>query len=193
MTAYGWTGKFLRVDLTEGYCAADDTLRYADYIGGRGIAARISWEDITPDATAFDPGNVLTFFGGPLTGTTAPFSGRTEVCGLAPQGWPVEWFTRAGMGGHWSPELKYAGWDGLAIKGESDHPVYLLIEDEKVSIWTHVTSGAKASTRRSRFFSRSTAPTPASPASARRARAFRASRLSRPRPNRRRGRVASAP
>ena len=134
MAAYGWTGKFLRVDLTEGYCGADDTLRYADYIGGRGIAARISWEDIPPDAKAFDPGNVLTFFGGPLTGTTAPFSGRTEVCGLAPQGWPVEWFTRAGMGGHWSPELKYAGWDGIAIKGESDHPVYLLIQDDKVEI-----------------------------------------------------------
>ncbi len=134
MAAFGWTGKLLRVDLTAGRVEADDTLRYADYIGGRGIAARIAWDEIPAGIGAFDPENVLMFMSGPLTGTTAPFSGRTEVCGLAPQGWPQEWFTRAGMGGHWSPELKYAGWDGIVVKGRAERPVYLLIEDEKVTI-----------------------------------------------------------
>ena len=134
MPALGWTGKLLRVDLTERRTEADDTLRYADYVGARGIATRIAWDEIPPGTGAFDPGNLLMLMSGPLTGTTAPFSGRTEVCGLAPQGWPVEWFTRAGMGGHWSPELKYAGWDGIVVKGASDHPVYLLIQDDKVQI-----------------------------------------------------------
>lgn len=134
MNAYGWTGKLLRIDLTAGKVEVDDTLRYAAYIGGRGIAARIAWDEVPPGIGAFDPANPLIFMSGPLTGTTAPFSGRTEVCGLAPQGWPAEWFTRAGMGGHWSPELKYAGWDGIVIKGTSDRPVYLLILDGKVEI-----------------------------------------------------------
>ena len=134
MSAYGWMGKLLRVDLSEGRFETDDTLRYADYIGGRGIAARIAWEELPPGLGAFDPANPLMFLSGPLTGTTAPYSGRTEVCGLGPQGWPVEWFTRAGLGGHWSPELKYAGWDGIVIVGQADRPVYLLIEDGQVAL-----------------------------------------------------------
>ena len=134
MPAFGWTGKLLRVDLGEERVETDDTLRYVDYIGGRGIAARIAWDELPPGVGALDPKNLLIFMSGPLTGTTAPFSGRTEVCGLAPQGWPVEWFTRAGMGGHWSPELKYAGWDGIVVGGQADHPVYLLIEDGRVEI-----------------------------------------------------------
>jgi aldehyde:ferredoxin oxidoreductase len=134
LSAYGFTGKLLRVNLTRGTIDVDDTLRYSDYIGGRGIAARIGWDEIRPGLGAFDPDNPLIFISGPLTGTTAPYSGRTEVCGLAPQGWPREWFTRAGMGGHWSPELKYAGWDGIVVTGQSDHPVYLLIRDDRVEL-----------------------------------------------------------
>ena len=66
--AYGWTGRLLRVDLTSGKIEADDTLRYADYIGGRGIDARIGWDEIEPGTTAFDPENPLMFLSGPLTG-----------------------------------------------------------------------------------------------------------------------------
>ncbi|MHB1134686.1 MAG: aldehyde ferredoxin oxidoreductase N-terminal domain-containing protein [Chloroflexota bacterium] len=134
MSAGGWTGKLLRVDLSTGKLESDDTLRYADYIGGRGIAARLAWEELPAGVGAFDPRNPLIFVTGPLTGSTAPYSGRTEVCGLGPQGWPSEWFTRAGMGGHWSPTLKYAGWDGIVVKGQADHPVYLLISDDKVEL-----------------------------------------------------------
>jgi len=131
----GWTGRILRVDLSTGRIKEDETRRYVpDYIGGRGIAARIAWEELPPGTGALDPHNVLMFFTGPLTGTTAPFSGRTTVSALGPQGFPREWFTRSNMGGHWGPELKYAGYDGIVFSGAADSPVYLWVHDGRAEL-----------------------------------------------------------
>ncbi len=132
---YGWTGKLLRVDLSSGEIRTEDTLRWGtDYFGGRGLAARIAWDEVTPGIGAFDPENPLMFFPGVLVGTPTPTSGRTSICSVSPQAYPVEWFTRASIGGHWGTELKYAGYDGLIVIGEADKPVYLWIEDGHVEI-----------------------------------------------------------
>ena len=135
MDSCGWAGKILRVDLTRGKAEEQSTSDYVpDYIGGRGVATRIAWDELRPGVTAFSPDNIFMVFTGPLTGTTAPFSGRVEVCALSPQGWPHEWFTRSGMGGHWGPELKYAGYDGVVVTGCADKPVYLWIDDGRAEI-----------------------------------------------------------
>jgi len=55
---YGWVGKILKVDLTTGQISTIDTVDYAhEYIGGRGIAARIAYEEIGGDVDGFDPEN----------------------------------------------------------------------------------------------------------------------------------------
>ena len=132
---HAWTGKILRVDLTARRIEVEDTLTYAhDYIGGRGIATRIAWNELKPGVGPFDADNPLMIMTGPLTGTTAPFSGRTTLATTAPQAYPTPWFTRASLGGHWGPELKYAGFDGLVVTGIADFPVYLWIEDGQASI-----------------------------------------------------------
>jgi len=135
MAIYGWAGKMLRVDLTRGELTEEDTLKLAErFIGGRGIAAWIGWREIPPDIDAFDPENRLIFMTGPLTGTLAPSSGRLEICGKAPQTYPKTYYTRSSMGGHWGPELKYAGYDGIIIHGKAKSPAYLWIEDGKAEI-----------------------------------------------------------
>ncbi|MDP8235920.1 MAG: aldehyde ferredoxin oxidoreductase N-terminal domain-containing protein [Candidatus Erginobacter occultus] len=131
----GYAGKILRVDLGRGKVEMDETSRYLpDWIGGRGLGARIGWDEIPPGTGAFDPVSPLMILPGPLTGTAAPFSGRTTVCGLAPQGFPEEYFTRSSFGGRWGSGLKYAGFDGIVITGRADRPVYLRIEDGKAEI-----------------------------------------------------------
>ena len=131
----GWTGKFLKVDLSTGRFESCDTMRYAEkYIGGRGIAARIAYEEISRGLGAFSDDNLIIIMTGPLTGTAAPYSGRTILCGLSAQGYPKEWYTRSSFGGHWGPELKYAGWDGIVIRGKAKHPVYLNVEDDRVEL-----------------------------------------------------------
>ncbi|MFC1853036.1 aldehyde ferredoxin oxidoreductase N-terminal domain-containing protein [candidate division CSSED10-310 bacterium] len=131
----GWMGKLLRVDLSRGSFERESIYPYAsEFIGGRGIAARLAWQELKRGTAALSAENILYILTGPLTGTSAPYSGRTTLCSLAPQGYPVEWYTRSSFGGHWGPELKYAGWDGLVLTGKAPEPVYLWIDNDQVKI-----------------------------------------------------------
>ncbi|MFC1718747.1 aldehyde ferredoxin oxidoreductase N-terminal domain-containing protein [Candidatus Poribacteria bacterium] len=150
---YGWTGKILRVDLSSSEVSTVDTMKYVpDFIGGLGVASRIAWEELSPGVDAFDPENMLFVMVGPLTGTTASGAGRVEVLGIAPQQHPPV-FSRSGMGGHWGPELKYAGYDGIIIQGRAEEPVYLWVHDSDVEIldaskiWGRGTYGATRALR----------------------------------------------
>ena len=64
---YGWCGKILKIDLSESRVSEMNTMDYADrFLGGRGIATRIYWEEVGPGVSAFDPENHLIFMTGPL-------------------------------------------------------------------------------------------------------------------------------
>jgi aldehyde:ferredoxin oxidoreductase len=132
---HGWVGKILRVDLTEGKTYPIPTSDYVPkFLGGRGLGAKICWDEVPPEVGAFDPENRLVFATGPLQGTLAPTSGRLMVMGKAPQTAPLESYCRSGVGGHWAPELKWAGYDAIIIQGKSPKPVYLWINDGRAEI-----------------------------------------------------------
>ncbi len=130
---FGWTGKILRVDLTERRSSVEPTEKYAErFIGGIGIGLKIFWDEVKAGVEAFDPDNKLIFAPGPLTGTFAPASGRFEMISKSPRSYPKETVTRSGMGGFWGPELKFAGYDALIIQGKADRWVNLWIDNDKV-------------------------------------------------------------
>lgn len=127
---FGWVGQILDVDLTARKIDTRDTVAYAHKtIGGRGMAARIAWEEIPLGADAYDPENRIIVATGPLTGTLAPTSGRTIVTGVSPRTYPRPWYTHSTMGGWFGAELKYAGFDAIVIRGRADAPVVLEIQD----------------------------------------------------------------
>ena len=133
--AYGWVGKILFVDLSSGESKLRDTMPYAhSYLGGRGLAARLAWEEIPPRIEAFDPENRIIIATGPLTGTLSPTGGRTIMTAVSPRTYPYAWYTHSTLGGWFGPELKYAGFDALVISGRAGTPVYLEIQDEKVRL-----------------------------------------------------------
>ncbi|MEM1602268.1 MAG: aldehyde ferredoxin oxidoreductase N-terminal domain-containing protein [Candidatus Bathyarchaeia archaeon] len=135
MEIYGWVGKILRVNLTTGRIEKIDTMKYAEkFIGGRGIAAAIAWEEMPFGTDPLSPENKLIMMTGPLTGTIAPTSGRMVFAGIAPQAYPKPHYTRSNMGGYFGAELKYAGYDGIIIEGKAEKPVYLWINDGEVEI-----------------------------------------------------------
>ncbi|NQT04208.1 MAG: hypothetical protein HQ580_19435 [Planctomycetes bacterium] len=132
---HGWVGKILRVDLTTRSISEIDTTKYARFIGGLGIGARIAWEEIPPGTGPFDAENMLLFMTGPLGGIPiVPGAGRGSLCGVSPHVHPKPSFTYSNMGGDWPTELKFAGYDGLVVQGSADKPVYLWISDRNVEI-----------------------------------------------------------
>ena len=132
---HGWANRILRIDLSDRRIWAEPSERYVpDYIGGRGIAAKIAWDEYPEPVDAFAPQNPLMVIAGALTGTRSPYSGRASVAAFSPQAYPYNWFTRASIGAQYGTELKRAGYDGLVITGASETPVQVIIRDDEVRI-----------------------------------------------------------
>lgn len=124
----GWCGKILRVDLTRSEITELDTMRYSDFLGGRGIATRIYWDEVGPTVGAFDPENCLILMSGPLGATGAQGASRFEMVGKSPMLLP-ERFCYGNLGGFFAPILKRAGYDGIVVTGCAEKPSYIWIHN----------------------------------------------------------------
>jgi len=135
---YGHAGKILLIDLTIRRCTIIQTSAYEGWVGGHGLGSALFW-DLVKDKTidGFDPTNLITIMTSPLTGTLATgASARVEVQGIGVQSSPIGWFTRSNVGGRFGTMLKYAGWDGVAVMGQADMPIWIDIRNDAVSIRT---------------------------------------------------------
>ncbi len=130
---FGFTGKLLRVNLTDKTIKKENlNLKDArEYLGSRGLGTKIMMDEVDPKVDPFSPENKLIFMTGPLTGTLATSAGRYEVVAKAPLTGTIG---ASNSGGHFGPELKYAGYDGIIFEGKSDEPVYLYINDDQVEL-----------------------------------------------------------
>ena len=130
---YAETGFNLEVDLTRGNIerVATDPRDTELYLGGLGTNAKILWDRVPPETHPFDPDNLLIFSAGLLCGTPATGCNRTIVSTISPQTLLMAFSM---MGGFWAPELKYAGYDKVILRGKSPDLVYLWINDDKVEI-----------------------------------------------------------
>jgi aldehyde:ferredoxin oxidoreductase len=130
MTTYGYAGKILWVDLSSKSITAVPTMDYADrFLGGRGIAAKVYWDEVSPEIDAFDPENRLIFATGPFCGMPAIGGSRWTICGKTPENSPNS-FSYGNLGGIWGAALKFTGYDAIVVYGRSDTPVYLYIHDD---------------------------------------------------------------
>ena len=129
----GYTGKLLFVNLTTGDISTQDLNREyaAQYLGGSGLAARYLYDWIDANTDPLGPENPLVFMNGPLDGTGAPSSGRFAVCARSPQ---TGLWGEAIAGNFFGPELKFAGYDGIVIRGKANAPCYLHITPDSVDI-----------------------------------------------------------
>src|SRR5688572_20124733 len=129
----GWTGKLLRVDLSSGRSKVEDIPQawLHDYIGGRGVADMYLWKELNPRVDPLAPENKLIFATGPLTGTPAPCGARYMV---VTKGALTGAITTSNSGGHWGPELKFAGYDLVILEGRAKKPSYLFIYDDHVEL-----------------------------------------------------------
>jgi aldehyde:ferredoxin oxidoreductase len=103
----------------------------ADFLGGASLAARILYPSLTRELDPLSPDAPLLFLTGPMTGTSGPTTGRFVVCGKGPA---TGLWAESNIGGHWGPELRAAGYDGLWITGRADEPIYLWLTGSKLEV-----------------------------------------------------------
>lgn len=131
----GWANRILHIDLGSMHIGVQETAPYVpEYLGARGLAARICWDQYSEPVEPFDPANPLMVFPGALTGSRSPYSGRATVCAFSPQAYPHPWLTRSNVGGFFGGQLKRAGYDGIVVTGASETAVRIRIRDDEVAI-----------------------------------------------------------
>lgn len=129
----GWKDKVLRVNLSSGKITKESLpVELAQkYVGGRGLASKYLLDEIDPLVDPFSPSNKIIFATGPLTGTSISCGARYMVVTKGPLTGAI---ACSNSGGHWGPELKFAGYDMLIVEGKSEKPCYISIIDDEVEI-----------------------------------------------------------
>ena len=130
---YGYHGKILEVDLSRGDIKTNPLQPeiIAGYLGGRGLATRIFFDEIDPCSDPLSPDNVLVIATSPLLGTKAPTACRGHMVFKSPL---TGLIGSSNCGGSWAVGLKSTGIDILLIKGKAPEPVMIDIREEKAQI-----------------------------------------------------------
>ena len=130
---YGYMRRLLLVNLTSGEIK-DEPLNeeYARaFVGGSGLAARYICDMVDGDTDPLGPDNPLVFMTGPLVGTAMPSAGRYSVCALSPL---TGLWGEANSGGFFGPQLRFAGYDGIIITGQSEKQLWLSIVEGQAEL-----------------------------------------------------------
>jgi aldehyde:ferredoxin oxidoreductase len=126
-------GTILRINLGTGGISREtlDEEMARQYIGGRGIATKILYDELPIGVDPLSPDNKLIFASGPLTGTAAPTGGRYMVVTKGPLNGAI---ASSNSGGFFGKEFKTAGYDLIIFEGKAEKPVYVWIKDGDVEI-----------------------------------------------------------
>ncbi len=129
----GTNNKILRVDLNSGSITEDtlDEATYRLYPGGKALAGYLLLKEFPAHTEPLDPGNMLVFATGLLTGAPLATATRFTAATRSPL---TGAYGESEAGGYWGVELKMAGYEAIIITGQAISPVYLSILDEKVEI-----------------------------------------------------------
>jgi len=128
---HGWTGQILRVDLTTRTWRREPfTEEFAlTWIGGRGFAAKILYDELRPGIDPLGPESKLVVAVGPISGISAPNTGKTVVAAKSPI---TGGYGDGNLGTRVTEKLRKAGFDALIVEGRAERPTLLYIDDERV-------------------------------------------------------------
>ncbi len=129
----GYMGKYLDVDLSTGKITEPplDIHLAEQFIGGKGLGAKILYDTLEPGIEPLGTDNVLLFMTGPLSGTSVQTSGRWCIVTKSPH---TGIYLDSQIGGKFGHRLKRAGFDYIIIQGRADFPSYLEVSSERVEI-----------------------------------------------------------
>ncbi|MFH0846712.1 MAG: aldehyde ferredoxin oxidoreductase N-terminal domain-containing protein [Chloroflexota bacterium] len=122
--------KLLEVDLTnETSRAVDVTEDVKKYLGARGLANKLIWDNVPAGVDALSPGNILHVGVGPLTGLVGC---KTILSFKSPL---TDWAGRSAVSGYVGEEIVRTQYNaGILIKGKAKKPSYLYVYNDDVKI-----------------------------------------------------------
>ena len=148
----GYTGKILRIDLTEKTYKEEplpeDVAK--DFMGAAGFCIKYIFDEVPGDADPLGPENKLVYAVGPFTGTGVPCTSRMAIGAKSPGTGAMGLCM---TGGYFPLEFKRAGYDAVIIEGKAEVPTYLWIKNGKVTFrsaedqWGLMTSDCQQSIR----------------------------------------------
>ena len=129
----GWTGQLLRVNLTSKEARIEKYPKdfASQFIGGRGMAVKILWDEVPKGTDPLSPGNKFIAAAGPLSGLAMPNVGKTVVAAKSPL---TGGYGDGNLGTHFGSQLRRSGYDLVIVEGKAIAPSYVLIEDSEVSV-----------------------------------------------------------
>ena len=129
----GIYGKALHVNLTEKrhFLSPVQDRILKTSIGGRGFNVAYLFDRFSGEIDPLGPDNCLLFSCGLLTGTAAPASSRLHINAVSPLTGLLGSSNIGGQAGAW---LRSCGLQSIIVRGRSDNPVYLYIEDARAEI-----------------------------------------------------------
>lgn len=130
---YGFTGKILHVNLTTQQLTIEEPNEafYRQYVGGGLLGLYYLWQNSPAGIDPLSPENTLTFAVSAPTGLPVSGQSRCTVTCKSPGSGGV---ADAQAGGFWPAELKYAGFDAIVVKGATDKPLYLWVNDGRAEL-----------------------------------------------------------
>ena len=130
---YGYAGKILRINL-ENQRSIEEQLDLEEarhYLGGRGLNAYKLYKEVKSGTDPLGLDNKLMIATGPLVGTMFPTASRFNVSAKSPL---TGIMGDTNAGGHFAPEMKFAGYDQIIIEGKAEKPSYIFIRDSTVDL-----------------------------------------------------------
>ncbi|MGH2521930.1 MAG: aldehyde ferredoxin oxidoreductase family protein, partial [Anaerolineales bacterium] len=145
----GYTGNILHVDLTNGTLTVENPPEsfYRKYLGGSAMGMHYILNQMKPGADPLGPDNVMTLMLSVTTGAAISGQSRATVNAKSPL---VDGIGDSQMGGFFPAEMKFAGFDGLVITGQSPTPVYVWLNEGQAELrdasqlWGRTTSEVDA-------------------------------------------------
>ena len=130
---FGLMGTILRINLTERTVKKEplDPKLAEQYLGGRGLASKILYDEIDPAIDALGPENKIIFSIGPLTAVRGPLTARSMVVTKSPLTGTI---ACSNVGGSWGAQMRQAGHDIIIVEGRAEKPTYLWVHGDDVEI-----------------------------------------------------------
>ncbi|MFX0049908.1 MAG: aldehyde ferredoxin oxidoreductase family protein [Candidatus Hermodarchaeota archaeon] len=128
-----YMGKYLDVNLSTDKISeySIDMTLAEQYIGGKGLGAKILYDTLTSGVDPLSADNLLLFMTGPLSGTSVQTSGRWCIVTKSPH---TGIYLDSQIGGKFGHRLKRSGFDFIIVRGSAETPCYLEVSSDGVTL-----------------------------------------------------------